>query len=515
MRPHRKSLLLLITIIALAGFFRFFHLSNLPPGLYPDEAMNGNNALEAIAKKDFKVFYPENNGREGLFINIQALALTLFHKNEPWVLRCVSVVFGTMTVLGVYFLARELLRKRVSTLDSSKNTYSNSFFSELHSHYAIALLSALFTATSFWHINFSRIGFRAIMAPFFLTWAIFFLLKSLRDEARGRSGFMYAIFGGIFFGGGFHSYIAYRATPLLIFLVLILFIKEIGWQKVLRVAFLYALVSIIVASPLLLYFLHNPQDFFGRTTQISIFTSTTPLKDLGSNVLKTILMFNVRGDENWRHNISGTPLVPGITGVFLLLGLVYAIKRVISKKLPEENNDRRSVLILFSWVVIAALPVVVSNEGIPHALRSILLIPPVMILIGWGAFIFLKTIRLVFPQGKKITGLFLTGMIIIVTLQSYRDYFVTWGGNPETSGAFNENYVTIGKKINALPREVPKYVVVEAGGVLVRNIPMPAETVMFITDSFRKEERVKKNIFYVLPNESIAIPSDAKIFTVN
>ncbi len=78
----------LILIIIIAGFLRLYQINQLPPGLYPDEAMNGNNALEALSNTDFsakggpalgwKVFYPENNGREGLFINIQAISVAFF-----------------------------------------------------------------------------------------------------------------------------------------------------------------------------------------------------------------------------------------------------------------------------------------------------------------------------------------------------------------------------------------------------------------------------------------------------
>ena len=71
--------------------------------------MNGNNALEALETGDFKIFYPENNGREGLFINIQALSLKVFGA-EPWALRIVSAIFGFLTVLGLYFLARILFK---------------------------------------------------------------------------------------------------------------------------------------------------------------------------------------------------------------------------------------------------------------------------------------------------------------------------------------------------------------------------------------------------------------------
>ncbi|MEK7151084.1 MAG: hypothetical protein AAB784_00005, partial [Patescibacteria group bacterium] len=84
---------IIVLIIIVAIFFRFQSITSTPPGLYPDEAMNGNNALEAIETGNYKVFYSENNGREGLFINIQAQSIKIFgpstgagQGNQPWVL---------------------------------------------------------------------------------------------------------------------------------------------------------------------------------------------------------------------------------------------------------------------------------------------------------------------------------------------------------------------------------------------------------------------------------------------
>src|SRR3989338_9660055 len=101
---NRKELWILAVIIPLAVFFRFYQIDSFPPGLYPDEAMNGNNALSALEAGSFKVFYPENNGREGLFINLQAISVGLFG-NNPWSLRIVSAIIGTLTVIGLYLLA--------------------------------------------------------------------------------------------------------------------------------------------------------------------------------------------------------------------------------------------------------------------------------------------------------------------------------------------------------------------------------------------------------------------------
>jgi hypothetical protein len=54
-----------VAIVALGAFLRFYLITDLPPGLYRDEAMNGNNAIEAIHTGEFNAFYPENHGREG------------------------------------------------------------------------------------------------------------------------------------------------------------------------------------------------------------------------------------------------------------------------------------------------------------------------------------------------------------------------------------------------------------------------------------------------------------------
>src|SRR3989344_5234992 len=175
----------LFLIILVAAFLRFYDIKTPPPGLWADEAMNGTNAIQALESGGWKVFYPENFGREGLFINIQALFVKAFG-HEPWILRLPSAIFGLLTVLGLYFLTKELFFERV------------------------ALFAAFFLATSFWHINFSRMGFRAIMAPFFLVWSFYFLFLAMRKQKE----WIFAL-AGLIFGLGAHSYIAYRAAPLI------------------------------------------------------------------------------------------------------------------------------------------------------------------------------------------------------------------------------------------------------------------------------------------------------------
>ena len=49
----------LLAILVIAAFLRLYQLPSIPPGLYPDEAMNGNNALKALETGEYKVFYSD------------------------------------------------------------------------------------------------------------------------------------------------------------------------------------------------------------------------------------------------------------------------------------------------------------------------------------------------------------------------------------------------------------------------------------------------------------------------
>ena len=506
---ERKFTWLVWTVVLLAAFFRLYQLPQTPPGLYPDEAMNGNNAVEAWRTGEFKVYYPENNGREGLFINIQALFLAAIGQYEPWVLRLPAAIFGILTVLGLYFLGRELFSKRVGWL------------------------AAFFMATSVWHIIFSRIGFRAVMAPLFLTWALFFFLRAMREsgerEAEGGAGTnsafpnrfsLLAALGGVFFGLGFYTYIAFRVMPLLFAVFLPFYFRRAEFW---RTAIIFLGATILVALPIGVYYLQNPADFLGRTSQISIFSSETPLRDLALNIGKTLAMFSFAGDYNWRHNLAGRPQLFWPVGLLLIWGVLTGIKRLGGRasaafSAAGENNSeyenwesarnlKLSFALLFVWLGLAFLPVVISAEGLPHALRAILMIPPVLLLAAAGAVSAYSAIR---RHWRRLPlRPFVYAFLILLVLEAYQTYFILWAKSPHTAGAFSADYVMIGRQINELAPATSKYVVVHAGGVAVRGLPMPTQTVMFLTDSFDPARREEQNIHYIAPVEADRLPENA------
>jgi hypothetical protein len=462
--------------------------------------MNGNNAAEALATGHFKVFYPENNGREGLFMNIQALVLKWTNVHEAWVLRLPSAFFGILTVLGIYLLASQLLKKyRYGPLAASAASF--------------------LLAINFWHINFSRIGFRAIMSPAFMVWGLYLLalgLELLFEKNKNAWGWLTLVIGGAVYGGGMYSYIAYRVTPLLIifFFAAYWFFFRVDYKKLLIAFAAYVIPSLIVFAPLGWYFLKNPADFFGRTSELSITASAHPIYDLFINVAKTIGMFWWRGDGNWRHNYALAPELYWIVGILFAIGLIYALASCVKKYRALDPNKRWQTITwwtMLMWFAVAFLPVVISNEGIPHALRSILMIPPIFVIAGLATA---KMYEWIYP---RLTApiIFQSGICIVGALmiyQSYYQYFILWGQNQNTQNAFDQQSVDLGHQINQIGPTIPKYIVVNQGGADVRGIPMPSQTVMFITNTFLPQWQEEKNVHYVLPQNADTIPKNALTF---
>lgn len=488
-RKIKTELIIFLIILLIAVFFRFYQLGSFPPGLYPDEAMNGNNALTALETGKFKVFYPENNGREGLFINLQALSLSIFGIH-PWSLRIVSAIIGTLTVIGLYLLTKEILGWQQGALAS------------------------FLLAISFWHVNFSRIGFRAIMLPMILVFGFYFLWRGLK-----KASFLNFGIAGLFWGWGAHTYISYRIAPFMLIAVLAAYWLSIKKDfelpkykntknKILIGLAVFMAMAILSASPIIVYYLQNSSDFFSRAgASLSVFSQQNPTRELTLSMVKTLGMFNFTGDYNWRHNISGWPQLSLPIGIFFFLGFFKELSHWLKRKHGHFSTIHT---FLFSWFFIMLLPGFLSTEA-PHALRTIGVLPVVMIFAAQGLYwIIIKIYNwhvLIDPHANIRESRILALAFLFIFLTSlgfleYNRYFNVWAKNQETKGAFNQNYVDLADKINNYPRNVKKYVWVNVSGVLVNNIPVPAQTVMFLTDTFTPAKQKLKNIFYIYLTEN-------------
>lgn len=477
----------LIVIVALAVFFRFWQFGSIPPGLYQDEAMNGADALASLNSGEYKVFYTNNNGREGMIVWLDALAIKLFGLSaqagtEPWVLRLFPALAGVLAVLGLYFLVRELFGVE------------------------IALASSFFMAVSFWAVNFSRIGFRAgLMVPV-LIWSFYFLYRGLEINPtlgvkKSRHRMLDFIIAGILFGFGFYTYISFRFAPVLILFYFLPYLFKLGTKKLWFGFLLFGAVAFIVALPIGLYFLNNPGDFFGRSGQVSIFSADNSIKAAALSVAVTLGMFNIVGDFNWRHNFAGSPQLFLPVGILFLLGILICAKR-------RNSSDK----FLFLWFFIFLLPNILSTEGNPHALRALGAMPAAMILAGIGLVWLYKKIQKYFDDKiespvldkyknqllrlKKEFFLFLIIFLIFIAAYDFNKYFNLWAFNPNVARAFSQSQVKIADYLNNLPKKVEKYAIWDASDLATDNgLPVSAQTVYFLTTEKTKVNYLRSDEF--------------------
>src|SRR3989344_5840017 len=459
-RGHWAGILLFLVIL-LGAFFRFYQLADIPYGLFPDESVNGINALQVIHSGELKLFYPENNGREGLFINIQAISVWLFGAHA-WALRLVSAVFGTLAIWGIYLAARETLLLFLSRGTKSNQSYFAKYVNSETAIVSISLLAAFFTSASFWHINFSRIGFRAIMLPFMASFAVYWLLKSLRT-----GGLISAALAGTFAGLGLHTYIAFRFVPFFLSVPLVnytwLWLKNRELYRRIPLAILtFLILAFLAALPMLIYFYQNPSDFTGRTSDVSIMTADSPLLEFVKSNILTLGMFNIWGDCNARH-----------------------------------NYDCRPQLLWPVGLAFIAVPATPPRGGLPHALRSIGLIPPVMITAGLGAR---TAYRIAAKNHEMLSRIVLWTGIIFVTLFGYYSYFHQFADSAKTKAGFRFDLMEVADVVASLPKSADKYVIANYPN-LPYGMPIEANVVQFLTDTAGAEEQNAKNLHYILAQD--------------
>lgn len=487
LKTKKQELTIFLIIVGIAAFFRLYQLDQFPPGLYPDEAMNGNNAIQSLETSQYNIFYPENNGREGLFIGLQAISLKIFGIHA-WSLRIVSAIIGILTVIGLYLLTRELFEWR------------------------LAAISSFLMAISFWHVNFSRIGFRAIMLPFILVYVFYFLWKGIK-KAHLTDFFLAGIFGGL----GFYTYISYRVAPLV---ALVLFINywwylkkdfdhskyEHAKTKLLQGFVIFAFTAFAVALPMGLHFWNHPDDFFSRSSSgLSVLSKDHPLKELGISVVKTLGMFNFSGDWNQRHNIPGSPMLPWPIGIFFVVGFINELIHWFKRKHGHFSTVHT---LMFAWFFTMLLPGFLSTEA-PHAIRTIGTLPVIIIFTARGIWWFFDKLRSWYSlrdphsihEAHAITALVMIIFLFSIGFVEYWRYFKVWSPAPETATAFNQNYIDIANKLNSTKSTVKRYILVNEDGVLVNGIPMPAQTVIFLTDTYTAEKQKAKNIFYLTESQ--------------
>jgi len=439
----KKVIFLLIVILLIASFFRLWKLKTLPPGLHPDEAANGLDAL-LILKGHHTPFFERGQGREALFFYLLATSIYFFGIGV-WQIHLISALIGIFTVLACWFLAKKYFNTRV------------------------AFFASLFLAGSAWHTTLSRTGFRAILIPLFSTLFFYFAYSFIKEKSKTKRR-IFAVLSGIAFGLGFYTYIPFRAMVFIVgFLALIILFSKRKLYKNFWKEIIFSLTAaFIVDLPLIVYFIYHPKSFFGRAGAVSILNPELNKGDIFGTFLttfkKTILMFFTAGDLNWRHNVSGfsilDPFVASLFAVGFIISLSVVFKKIIKR---EQTSDYLKHLLLIVWFCGMLLPELVSAEGIPHSLRAIGIIPPVFIFPALTLNFLWKRIKILLKNktNKIFLGITLFLSLVSGLFYNYCLYFLISANSPGFHYAYRADLTKASEYLNEINQKEKTYLALD------------------------------------------------------
>lgn len=425
-------------VVLVAAAFRLWQIDSFPPGLFGDEATDGLDALDVLAGRG-AVFFPANFGREGLHMWIVAGLFRLLGV-VPLAMRLPSVLAGILTALAALWLGHELVtayrRERPAT--GTRATLLG----------WVPLLSALYLATSYWHVHFSRFGIRGVFTPLCgaLAFAAFWRAVNCGEAQPARRPYAWFALSGFFLGLATHFYTASRFFPLfmggfLLVQLIIAYATRQGARALLRrhlwgIVLLFA-VAALVFAPLGLYFIQHPGSFAQRASAVTAFSSESPWARMAQAAVANVAQFFVpgAGDPEQFYNLPGRAVFEPLTAIFALLGLVLVLRRW----------RQAAALFLLLWFPALLVPSFLATDRWPTLPRVLGVIPgvyffPAIGLVGAAALV----VRLVqgrqmdrfTPLGRALAAGIIAVALLIHAAGTYRDYFRTWGPSQTTFDAF-------------------------------------------------------------------------------
>ena len=414
-RIQLKSLvpwLILGVILILATGVRVYNLEDVPAGLWHDEAHTLSVAKRYAESPGQIPVYESSAHRPSLFL-MPVAALVKLVGVSITIPRLVAAAFGVLGIVAVFLLTRHILGT------------------------AAGLIAAFLVAFMRWDIIFSRIGFDATAGILFAALAGWLTLRAIRSGRHSD----YTL-AGVSLGLGMWFYIANQVFCIVIGFALLhhLVVGRPPFRRFALSVCLLTLATLFAAAPLAQFAADNPQEFFARSRQVSLFNiapSDQWIDQIDESLEKHLLMLNRQGDPNPRHNLPDAPTLDFITGALFVLGFLFALTR-------WRNT---ALLTLPFWAVLMILPGVLSVPWeSPQSLRSILVLPAVAALAAYPLQrLWLVSRGVSWPLARRYALPVLLGLLAVISYDNVEFYFGEQANDPRVYAGFSTDEYLMSK----------------------------------------------------------------------
>lgn len=440
--------IIVLLIVAVAAFLRFYRIDQVPPGFNSDEAVGAVGGLKTL-REGPQLFYEGQGGGGPVGFYFIAATFAIFGPS-------IASTRGLIAALSVLAVA------------VSYALFKEMFFAEgpTRSRW-IAALAALGLALSYWHVSVSRVGFAGGAVLVVEVACLYFLWRGMRTGSRSTF-----IAAGFFMALGMSAYMAGFFLPLALALFfggqwLVARLSAPGkgrasdpedrplLEKHFSRLLLMVAVTFALLLPIVYIFLRYPEVTLSRARQASI---TSPLINQGD--LWGLLLKSTAGNfaafgltTAWLKGIPSGLLLPPVLSLLLIAGLIISIARF----------RRPPYLFNLIWWPSMILPSILSPDMIPHILRAsgslaATFVFPAIALVSFVGLMADLASRLRRERGQApawgiwaVTAVAL-GVVAYTfatpVYATYRNYFLVWPNLPRIQAEYHVYAVHLAEEMN-------------------------------------------------------------------
>ncbi len=449
---------IVFALVVAVVLLRFHRLSELPPGLAADEALDGELALKVL-QGEHAPFFPVEHGREASAIYALALS-TLIWGRTLLAMHLPSALGSAALVLVVFWLGQVFFGR---TESGRATPWRGLLIGAIGAGLmAVSLSQTVIGRTAYNKVSHMPLLLCLCLAFLWQGWSLPASSQSVEHFAQAegprRRWWMFAL-AGLCAGLLPYTYIPARFVPVLFLLFGLSFLLPFGALARARIRAelpgigLFAGVAGLVAAPILIYFALHPEHFFMRGDQVSILGSGSGqagvLATFLVNVWDHLQVFGFRGDPNWRHNFPGQPMLTLWPSLFFWLGAGAA----------ALQWRRPAYRLLLLWLGVLFLPALLSRDDtVPHFLRLTGASPAIHLLVGVGIWESFRFLRERFFRARGTGPAILVGavagcFILAQGATTYRTYFHKWAVASEVEQAHAAQLADLSRVLNQLPSQ--------------------------------------------------------------
>lgn len=425
--------IILVLIVIIGTFLRFYQLGVNPPSLNWDETSIGYNAYSILktGRDEYGNLLPLSirsfdDYKPPVYVYLTVPSVARFGLNE-FSVRLPAALFGSLAVIIMYLLVKE--------------TLSGFSFKQRE---ATALFSSFFLAISPWHLQFSRAAYEGNIGLFFIILATYLFFWGLRKRSM-------LILASLSFAVSIYSYHSFRlVVPIYIFTLLIIF-----WKEFLRIrvaALLSTLLFVILTSPVYMSFI-IPNGTQARLSMVSIFSESDALREsvrqlqldkengnsLGMFVNNRRMFFTreivkgyldhfspnflfIYGAGSFHHHAANFGMLYLWELPVMLVGIYFLVKKINKK-----------ILTFFVLLLLAPIAAAITT-GTPHGVRAIAMIPALILFSATGSYFLYMKIKAAKKYLLKTSlAIIIVGLLILNFVYYLNQYYVV---TPRVYGYF-------------------------------------------------------------------------------